>query len=137
MKIIIISVLLLAVLTGIASAGYEELEPHVEFYNKHVEEVPGFLNPIFGNQKINLHITNSDETVVGVRTEGMTIAEFNKEPFDKPSMDVYINQSLVDQGLAAKDPIAVFNDAWDAGEVRYKAHTTGMKIKMFVLKLLI
>ena len=118
-------------LTGIGSAGYEELKPHVDFYNKHVDKVPGFMNPIFGNQKINLHVSNDDETVVGVRTEGMTIVEFNKEPFEKPSMDVYINQLL-----ASDDPIAAFNDAWNAGEIRYEAHTIGMKIKMFVVKLL-
>jgi hypothetical protein len=91
-------------LTGVASAGYEheDVERCADYYNRHVEKVPGFLNPIIGDRTINAHILNDDETVLvlGVRTEGVSVAEFNDVPFPDPDMDVYIKQSLIDRVLA-------------------------------------
>jgi len=159
MKKIMILILCFVMLTGIASAGYghEELKRYVDYYNRHVEKVPKFLNPIFGNQEINVHILNGDETVLGVRTDGMFVSEFNKEPFDKPDMDVYINQSLIDRVLAEDRSVlkstikrelaaedsglaafrAAYKEARDSGELEYVPHSRGLKVRMFVLKLLL
>ena len=165
MKRILTLVLCLAMLTGVAGAGYEpaeeytELERCVAYYNKHVEKVPKFLNPIIGDQTINMHILNDDGTdlVLGARTEGLSVAEFSNEPFADPDMDVYIKQSLIDrvlaedrsaikkrvkQELAAEDSgLAAFHAAYDAacdsGELRCVPHRMETKIRMFVLKLLV
>lgn len=153
-----ILILCFVMLTGIASAGYghEELKRYVDYYNRHVEKVPRFLNPIFGDQKINVHILNGDETVLGVRTSGMSVAEFNKKPFENPDMDVYINQSLINRVLAEDRSVlksrikrelaaedsgltafrAAYKEARDSGEFRCVPHSMGLKVRMFVLKLL-
>ncbi len=161
MKKIPILILCLLMLTGVASAGYghEDVERCVDYYNRHVEKVPGFLNPIIGDQTINAHILNDAGTdlVLGVRTEGVSVAEFNDVPFPDPDMDVYIKQSLIDrvladdrslikkrvkQELAAEDSglaalCAAYNEAYDSGELKCVPHRMGLKIGMFVLKLLI
>jgi len=166
MKIILALVLCLAMLTsvaGVAGAGYEpageytELERCVDYYNKHVEKVPKFLNPIIGDQTIDVHILNDNETVLvcGVRTEGVSVAEFNNVPFPDPDMDVYIKQSLIDrvladdrsatkkrikQELAAEDSgLAAFRvaykEVYSSGELKCVPHRMETKIRMFVLKL--
>ena len=161
MKKIPILILCLLMLTGVASAGYEhdELTRYVDYYNKHVEKVPEFLNTIIGDQTIDVHILNDDETVLvlGVRTEGVSVAEFNDVPFPDPDMDVYIKESLIDrvlaedrssikkrikQELAAEDSglaalRAAYNEACDSGELKCVPHRMGLKIRMFVLKRLI
>ena len=148
-------------LTGVASAGYEhdELTRYVDYYNKHVESVPKFLNPIIGDQTINVHILTGDEIdlVFGMRTDGMSVAEFSNEPFADPDMDVYIKQSLIDrvlapdraltkkrikQELAAEDSglaalRAAYNEACDSGELKCMPHSWASKVRMIVLKLLI
>ncbi|MCK4811056.1 MAG: hypothetical protein KAS74_02175 [Methanosarcinales archaeon] len=161
MKKIPILILCLVMLTGVASAGYEhdELTRYVDYYNKHVESVPEFLNPIIGDQTINVHILTGDEIdlVFGMRTDGMSVAEFSNEPFADPGMDVYIKQSLIDrvlaqdraltkerikQELAAEDSglaalRAAYNEACDSGEFRCVPHRIGLTIRMIILKLLI
>ena len=165
MKRILALVLCLAMLAGVAGAGYEpaeeytELERCVDYYNKHVEKVPKFLNPIIGDQTINVHILNDNEIVLvrGVRTEGVSVTEFNDVPFPEPDMDVYIKQSLIDrvlaedrsaikkrikQELAAKDSglaafRAAYKEVYDSGELKCAPHRMGAKIRMFVLNLLI
>jgi len=163
MKRILALGLCLAMLAGVACAGYgpaeeyPELERCVDYYNKHVEKVPKFVNPIIGDQTINVHILNDNETVLvrGVRTEGVSVAEVNDVPFTDPGMDVYIKQSLIDrlldedrpstekrvkQELAAEDSgLAAFHAAYDevctTGELKCVPHRRGTKIRMFVLKL--
>jgi len=158
-------ILCLAMLAGVADAGgepaeeYTELERCVDYYNKHVEKVPKFLNPIIGDQTINVQILNDNETVLvrGVRTKGVSIAEFNDVPFSDPDMDVYIKQSLIDrvlaedrsaikkrikQELAAEDSglaafRAEYKAACDSGELACAPRRMGARIGMFVLNLLI
>jgi hypothetical protein len=165
MKRILTLLLCLAMLTGVAGAGSEpedytkKLELCVDYYNKHVEKVPKFLNPIIGDQKINVHILNDNEIVLvrGVRTEGVSVTEFNDVPFPEPDMDVYIKQSLIDrvlaedrsaikkrikQELAAKDSgLAAFRAAYkevcDSGELKCAPRRMRARIGMFVLNLLI
>ena len=168
MKRILALVLCLALLTGVAGAGYESTEEYtkklercVDYYNKHVEKVPKFLGEIIiGNQKINMHVLNGDETVLvcGMRTKGVVVREFNDEHFKKPDMEVYIQQSLINRvlnkdnrsatkerikdALAAEDSgRAVFYEeyekACDSGELKCVPRKPGAKIRMFVLKLLV
>ena len=161
MKKIPILILCLLMLTGVASAGYEhdDVERCVDYYNRHVEKVPEFLNPIIGDQTINAHILNDDETVLvlGVRTEGVSVAEFNDVPFPNPDMDVYLKQSLIDrvlaedrslikkrvkQELAAEDSglaalRAAYNEACDSGELKCVPHSWALKVRMVVFELLV
>jgi hypothetical protein len=167
MKRILALVVCLVLLTGVAGAGSEpteeytkKLERCVDYYNKHVDKVPKFLNPVIGDQTINVHILNDNETVLvrGVRTEGFSVTEFNDAPFYNPDMDVYIQQSLINrvlnkddrsaikkrikQELAAEDSgIAAFRaeykEARDSGELKCVPHRMRARIGMFVLKLLI
>ncbi len=165
MKRILTLVLCLAMLTGVAGAGYEPAEGYtelvrcVDYYNKHVEKVPKFLNPSIGDQTINVHILNDNEIVLvrGVRTEGVSVTEFNDVHFPDPDMDVYVKQSLIDrvlaedrsaiktrvkQELAAEDSglaafRAAYNEACGSGELACAPHRMGAKIRMFVLKRLI
>ena len=154
-------------LTGVAGAGSEpteeytkKLERGVDYYNKHVDKVPKFLNPIIGDQRINVHILNDNEIVLvrGVRTEGVSVTEFNDVAFPDPDMDVYIKQSLIDrvlnkddrsatkkrikQELASKDSgLAAFRAAYkevhDSGEFKCVPRRVETKIRMFVVKLLV
>ena len=168
MKRILALILCLAMLTGIAGAGSEpteeyakKLERCVDYYNKHAEKVPEFLSEIIiGNQKINVQVLNGDETVLvcGMRTKGVAVKEFNDEHFKKPDMDVYIQQSLINQvlkkdnrsatkerikdALAAEDSgRAVFYEeyrkACDSGEFKCVPRKPGAKIRMFVVELLV
>ncbi len=167
MKRILALVLCLAMLTGIAGAGSEPTEEYtkrlercVDYYNKHVEKVPKFLNPIIGDQTINVHILNDTEIVLvrGVRTEGVSVTEFNDVPFPDPDMDVYIKQSLINRVLKKDDRSAIkkkikhelvakdsglaafraaYKEARGSGEIKCVPHRTGTKIRMFVLKLLV
>ncbi|CAD6492237.1 MAG: hypothetical protein EMLJLAPB_00245 [Candidatus Argoarchaeum ethanivorans] len=158
MKKMMVLILCFVMLTGIASAGYEheELKKYVDYYNKHAEKVPKFFKPIFGDHEINVHILNDNDTVFGVRTDGTFVSEFNKEPFEKPDMDVYVNQSLIDRVLAEDRSVtrsaikhelakedsglaasrAAYNEALDTGDLRCVSHRMGLKVRMFVLNLL-
>ena len=163
MKRILALVFCLAMLVGVASAGYEPLEEYTEleqcigYYNMHAEKVPKFVNPIIGDQTIDVYILNDTATVLvcGVRTEGVSVAEFNNVPFPDPDMDVYIKQSLIDrllaedrssikkrvkQELASEDSgLAAFRmaykEVYDSGEFKCVPHRMETKIRMFVLKL--
>ena len=166
MKRILTLILCLAMLTGVAGAGSEppeeytkKLERCVDYYNKHVEKVPKFLNPIIGDQTINVHILNDNEIVLirGVRTEGVSVAEFNDVHFPDPDMGVYIKQSLIDrvlaedrsaikkrikQELVAEDSglaafRAEYKEACDSGEFKCVPRRMETKIRVFVLKLLV
>ncbi len=167
MKRILALILCLAMLTGVAGTESEpteeytkKLERCVDYYNKHVEKVPKFLNPIIGNQKINVHILNGDTPVLvrGMRTKGVVVTEFNDENFKNPDMEVYIQQSLINRvlnkddrsatkegikaALAAEDSgRAVFykeyEKACDSGEFKCVPRKPGAKIRMFVVELLV
>ena len=167
MKRILALILCLAMLTGIAGAEHESTEEYakklercVDYYNEHVKKVPKFFNPIIGDQTINVHILNDNKIVLvrGVRTKGVSVAEFNDVLFQDPDMDVYIKQSLIDrvfnkenrsetkkrirEELAAKDSglaafRAAYKEACDSGELKCMPRTPGARIRMFVLNRLI
>ena len=126
---------------GLAEQTCNEMGSHVGFYNQHTDKMPPLISSIVaGNQKINLHISDKgSETIIGVQTKGMEIVELKKEPFENPTMSVYVTKTLIDEGLAAKhtDPVSTFTDAWRDGEIKCEAHTYRMKLRLLFAKILI
>ena len=58
-------------------------------------ELPSFARPLFGNQRINLYITASDnqEITSGIVTEDGIIAEVNDKGVEKPTLKAYTKQA--------------------------------------------
>jgi len=107
-----------------------------------------------------VYVLNGDTTVLvrGIRTKGAVVTEFKDAHFKKPSMDVYIQQSLIDRvlnkddrsatkkrikkELAAKDSglaafRAAYKEACESGELKCVPHKMGAKIGVLALKLLL
>lgn len=93
--------------------------------------IPSFLEPLFGNENINIHVTlSSGETLImGVSISEAVVQEISNEALDDASLDVYVSQGVMEKLSQSDDPASVFQNALDNDEIIYKANGIWNKIK--------
>ncbi|MDG6244839.1 MAG: hypothetical protein QCH31_10715 [Methanolobus sp.] len=122
-KILIISMLLLAMLMPVASADIvNDLENRVDEYNENVEYVPSYLKSLLGNEVIELVIVtdDGDERHIKVVTEDAyitTFEEVNEDMDFGATTIVGANEATVRTIISSSDPLKEFIAAKDNGEI--------------------
>lgn len=106
-------------------------------YNKNIENVPGFIKTIFGNERINAEITLEDGTVreYGIITQGGLILNVSKEYLEDHSLEVYTDEETANNIMNSEDQVAALKQALDDKTIDYKAIKFTTKAKTFLAKI--
>ena len=102
-------------------------------------ELSGFVKTLFGNQKINIHITqeNKKTIILGLITENGKVKEFSEKQLTNPTINLYGTEKTLNKIQSSKKPLAALKTALDTKEITYKTTGIGNKVKFSIVKLFI
>ena len=119
---------------------YQELKEQVDLYNQNVDKIPGFIRTIFGNERIEAHINDGKEEVIGIVTKDAIVIEFKEGGIENPTLKVYTDKETIYKVIKQKNPdsaIQVALKALDEGKIRYEAVGVVTQIKTTIFTILI
>ena len=98
------------------------LQQQIQKANTYVHEVPQFIRDIFGNERINVYITDVSGKVInlGAITENTRIKEIKGKLIENPSLNVFGDETTIKGILNSENRIQEFQDALREGKIRYE-----------------
>lgn len=105
-------------------------------YNAQVEEAPGFLKNLVGDQLINLNVETSNQTF-SVNMTGASIAEISNESFEQPTLEIWIEDSDIETVSNSTEPLQKTSGMLKNGTIEYQAHGFVNSLKFSLVELFI
>lgn len=119
----------------VAGAGQiDNLAELVKIYNNNTKQVPGLIVALVGGERINLHITAQEETVIyGFVLKGAKIKDYQEGGIEDPTLEVFTSMETIDAIRTAENPQKRAVRALNSDEITYR--TTGIvnRIKFGVM----
>ena len=108
-------------------------------YNSNIENVPGFVKMIFGDERINAEIKLNNGTVMnyGAITKKGMITSIEKRFIGNASLLVYSNESVLRDLIGSENQVDDLKKDLDTKAISYKAIKFKTKTKTFVGKTLL
>ena len=99
------------------------------------QELPSFAKTLFGNERINLHITleNGESLIVGAETINGIFYQLSENYLENPSLNVYTSETAIRKIALSEDQMAAFRTALDNDGIIYQAVGLKNKIKYGVV----
>ncbi len=107
------------------------------------QELVGPLAKLFGDEKINVHLSssgvsnsgssNSEETIIGIVTEDKKIKALGLNPVKEPTLDVFTDEKTAAKILVSKNPLPPLQKALGEKKITYKANGLFHKMKLGLL----
>jgi len=106
-------------------------------YNSNIENVPGFVKKIFGDERVNAELELANGTTVEyyMITEKGVITSLEKGLLDDPTLNVKTKEEVITRILQSENQVQELQKAIDEKEISIEAVGVGMKLKMFFIKL--
>ena len=116
----------------------EEMDQAQEFMNRFSEDLPGFLQSVLGDQRINANIEDGNETVVySAETEGMTVQNLSDERLEDPTLVVNTSVSTIEDVYESNNTAEEVRQKFNEGEITYESRGLVNQIMTFVMELFI
>jgi hypothetical protein len=127
--------LIVLYLISASAVDFNNLQDSVNRYNNKIDQAPAVLKALMGNERLNMTILMNNGNVViwGLETENAKIVRYSLGGLENPTINEYATESAINEVLNAKDPVAVFNNAKMAGQIRVEGKTPTAKIKIMVM----
>lgn len=113
----------------------KEAEKIKTIFNDNIDQVPGIVIALFGNEQINVYVSDVKEisqesdVIIGVSMQEGLIESVKEGELEKPTMNAYLTEETLLDLLWSTDPFNDFSAALDEGKITYKAVTFTGKIK--------
>ena len=116
----------------------QEMDQAQDFMNRFSEDLPGFLQSVLGDQRINANIEDGNETVVySAETEGMTVQNLSDERLEDPTLVVNTSVSTIEDVYESNDTAEEVRQKFNEGEITYESRGLINQIMTFVMELFI
>ncbi len=101
------------------------------------KELVGLSGKLFGNEKVNVHITADDGTqfIVGVETKDKKVMKVTEGGVEKPTLRIYTKQKVIREIMVAHEPINALQVALQDEKITYNAVGFFNKIKFSFISL--
>ncbi len=108
------------------------MQKYVGIYNNKIDGAPDILKGLVGNEKIDLTITRTNGSlyVAGLEIENAHIDKIVKGGIDNPNIDINATEKAIDDIQSSKDPITVFQQEKDSGQVTFQSNDFFTNIKI-------
>ena len=92
------------------------------------QEIPKPFDKLFGDERININIKDSD-LVISLVTENGKVTEVSTKAVTKPSLNIYVSEAFIQKMASSSNPMLVLKEGIETKEVTYKAVGFFNKIK--------
>ena len=118
---------------------FEEVNEWKDEYNNYIDNLPGFLRHLRGEERINCEITLKDDStmIIGVILSGPRIVQLQEGALDKPSAEVRMSEDTMRNILKSGSPIEAVAEALKKGDITYQPYGWTNRIKYRILERLI
>ncbi len=133
--ITIVTLVLVLLMSSVLAQSEFELQLNEAAKQLQDKKLPGVLGTIFGDEKINFHISRNsgDKFVVGLITEGKMVKNITLNEISEPTLNVYLDEALIAELQSSENPLPVLKKALEENRLSYKAVGFFKKIKFAVL----
>lgn len=114
------------------SIDFELIQRGVEVYNASMENAPDMVKSLLGDEKIEINIIRENGTILaaGLYMENALVVKTVEEEMDSPTVVIEGTEDAITRILDAEDPVEVFQQAWDDGEISITGKTFKAKFKI-------
>ena len=114
------------------SIDFELIQHGVEFYNASMENAPDMVKSLLGDEKIEINIIRENGTILaaGLYMENALVVKTVEGEMDSPTVVIEGTEDAITRILDAEDPVEVFQQAWNDGEIRITGKTFKAKFKI-------
>jgi hypothetical protein len=117
MKKIVILFLMMFMISFISACKYTEMDG---------QEIPSAVGSIVGKQEINMYIDDSFDCGISTKEKKVKLSQ---SEFEKPTLEVYVNTSLLEEIQNHENPQQRAMEAYSNGEIKVVKKTFMNKLK--------
>ncbi|HII07093.1 MAG TPA: hypothetical protein HA349_07240 [Methanotrichaceae archaeon] len=128
---------LLLALAFIASAPgsaitFDDIQHGVDTYNSGVENAPGIVKTLLGDERIQVNISRANGTTLqaGIETKNAVIVKTIDGEIEDPTIVVEAEEEAVAKVYESDDPVEAFQQAQKQGEISIRGTTFTAKLKV-------
>ncbi len=98
---------------------------YIDQMNAQAGQVPGQIASLFGNNKINIHITLDDGSVMGyyAETRDAKVSQVLEGTKAGADLEIRLSEGTIDRIALSKAPVDEFLKAMGSGEIKYRGLT--------------
>lgn len=127
----LIPIIILLLITQVSAQTIlgRELSQLKDDYNNNLDEMPGIVKSLVGNERINAYLdTTNQQIIIGVITEDARILELKLNGIEDPTLNIYVSENTI-QKLENKE--ITIQQALDSGEIRLESQRIRTSIKIW------
>jgi hypothetical protein len=111
---------------------FESIQHGVEIYNSGIDNAPGVVKTLLGDEKIQVVVTMADGTVLmaGIETKNAVIVNVIEGEIEDPTIVVEASEDAVTRIYESDDPVTAFEEAKKEGEISVRGTTFTSKLKV-------
>jgi hypothetical protein len=111
---------------------FESIQHGIEIYNVGVENAPGVVKTLLGDERIQVEISRGNETplMAGLETKNAVIVNAIEGEIEDPTIVLGASEETVTRVYQADDPVAAFKEAQEEGEISIRGTTFTSKLKV-------
>ena len=135
MRLLTVVWALLLVFMGSALAQtitFDDIAHAADVYNTSIENAPGVVKSLLGDEVVEINIVRDDGSslLAGLVMENAEVVEVIRGVPEDPSIVVKAKEDAIVRIMTAEDPVDVFNQARDDGEVDIRGMNFWSKAKV-------
>lgn len=111
---------------------FESIQHGVEIYNSGVENAPGVVKTLLGDERIQVEITRANGTalVAGLETKNALIVNATEGEIEDPTIVVEAEEGAITRVYSSDDPMGAFEEAEKKGEISVRGTTFTTRLKV-------
>jgi pectin methylesterase-like acyl-CoA thioesterase len=111
---------------------FENIQHSVEIYNSGVENAPGVVKTLLGDERVQVEISRANGTALmaGLETKNAVIVRAIPGEIEDPTIVVEGKEEAITRVYQSDDPVAAFQEAKDQGEISVRGTTFTSKLKV-------
>ena len=115
-----------------SAIAFDDIQHGVEIYNSGVENAPGVVKTLLGDEKVLVKIARADGTVLsaGLQTVNAVVVKTVEGEIEDPTIVVVAAEDAVVGVLQSDDPAAAFQEAAAQGEISVRGTTFTARLKV-------
>jgi hypothetical protein len=136
-KLFLLGVFLI-LLPGLAAAEVtqQDLDQFREVANSNTDKIPDFVETLVGNQNINIHLEDTNQTV-SIQTTGTAVAEASFDSWNNPTLVVWTEEATVQELMNSTTPRTDLEQALESGDISYEVNGLVNQLKFFFAQTII
>lgn len=142
-KLSVLAILLILITASFTVAedeiDFSQLEENIDLvkstYNENLDNIPGFVKTIIGNERINVNIQMNDgkQVILGAVTKNAALEELKVGQISDPTLNIYLTESAIQKIGESSNPVDTLEEAIKNDEITYKAVGIFKKMKFGVV----